>query len=68
MTVGPSVKMAVFRAYYTEVNARQQAQAIALGGADVTYITPEEAATADKIMLQASSRPWELWKREVMQK
>jgi HCOMODA/2-hydroxy-3-carboxy-muconic semialdehyde decarboxylase len=32
VTVGPSVKMAVFRAYYTDVNAKLQSQAMALGG------------------------------------
>ena len=32
VTVGPSVKMAVFRAYYTDVDARLQSQAVALGG------------------------------------
>jgi ribulose-5-phosphate 4-epimerase/fuculose-1-phosphate aldolase len=32
VTVGPSVKLAVFRAYYTDVDARLQSQAIALGG------------------------------------
>jgi len=30
VTVGPSVKVAVFRAYYTDVNARLQSQAIGL--------------------------------------
>jgi len=39
VTVGPSVKMAVFRAYYTDVNARLQSQAIALGGL-INYLTP----------------------------
>jgi len=29
--VGPSLPNAVFRAYYTEINARQQLQAIAIG-------------------------------------
>jgi ribulose-5-phosphate 4-epimerase/fuculose-1-phosphate aldolase len=33
VTVGPTVKVAVFRAYYTDVDARLQSQAIALGGA-----------------------------------
>jgi HCOMODA/2-hydroxy-3-carboxy-muconic semialdehyde decarboxylase len=66
--VGPSLPVAVFRAYYTEINARQQAQAIALGGAAVTYISPEEAVVTDKEMQHAAGRPWELWKREVMQK
>src|SRR4051812_32850542 len=32
VTVGPTVKVAVFRAYYTDVNAKLQAQALALGG------------------------------------
>src|SRR6202048_1492993 len=31
VAVGPSVKMAVFRAYYTDVNARLQARAVSLG-------------------------------------
>ena len=39
VTVGPSVKMAVFRAYYTDVNAKLQSQAIALGG-DINYLSP----------------------------
>jgi hypothetical protein len=38
---GPTVKVAVFRAYYTDVNARLQSHAIALGGY-VDYLTPEE--------------------------
>jgi len=44
--VGPSVKVAVFRAYYTDVNARLQSQAIALGG-EVNYLTSAEGAMAD---------------------
>ena len=47
VTVGPSVKMAVFRAYYTDVNARLQSQAIAFGG-DINYLTPGEGAKADE--------------------
>ena len=56
--------MAVFRAVYTEVNARLQQQAIALGG-PVVYLSPEEAAKADLINEQVFTRPWELWKRRV---
>ena len=48
VAVGPSVKMAVFRAYYTDVNARLQAQAISLGG-DINYLTPGEGAKADQV-------------------
>ena len=63
-TVGPSVKVAVFRAYYTDVNARLQSQAIALGG-EVNYLTAAESAKADAINLQVLDRVWNLWKMRV---
>jgi len=66
--VASSLPDAVFRAYYTEINAREQEQAIALGGKDVVYITPGEAATREKEGHQSFARSWELWKREVMAK
>ena len=62
--VGPSVKVAVFRAYYTDVNARLQSQAIALGG-EVNYLTAAEGAKADAINLQVLDRVWNLWKMRV---
>lgn len=62
--VGPSVKVAVFRAYYTDVDARLQAQAIALGG-EVNYLTAAEGAKADAINLQVLDRIWNLWKMRV---
>ncbi len=64
VVVAASLPMAVFRAVYTEVNARLQLQAIAMGG-PVTYLSPEEGAKADMINEQVVSRPWELWKRRV---
>src|SRR5260221_13705144 len=64
VTVGPSVKVAVFRAYYTDVNARLQSQAVALGG-DVNYLTPEEGAKADVVNLAVLDRVWNLWKMRV---
>ena len=64
VTVGPSVKLAVFRAYYTDVNARLQSQALALGG-EVNYLTPEEGAKADTINLIVLDRIWGLWKMRV---
>jgi len=60
VTVGPSVRMAVFRAYYTDVNARLQLQAIALGG-DVNYLTPGEGAKADAVNFVVLERVWNLW-------
>jgi ribulose-5-phosphate 4-epimerase/fuculose-1-phosphate aldolase len=64
VTVGPSVKMAVFRAYYTDINAKLQSQAIALGG-EVNYLTPGEGAKADKINFAVIDRIWNLWKMRV---
>lgn len=65
VTVGPSVKLAVFRAYYTDVNARLQSQAIALGG-EPNYLTPGEGAKADAVNLAIIDRIWNLWKMRVM--
>jgi HCOMODA/2-hydroxy-3-carboxy-muconic semialdehyde decarboxylase len=65
VVVGPSVQVAVYRAIYTELNARLQAQAVALGG-PVTYLDPEEGAKADIIQQQVVMRPWELWKAKAM--
>ena len=64
VVVGPDVRTAVFRAYYTDVNARLQAQALALGG-PLTFLTPEESAKADAVNLQILPRAWDLWKRRV---
>src|SRR5712672_3070142 len=64
VTVGPSVKVAVFRAYYTDVNARLQSQAIALGG-DINYLTPEEGAKADTVNLAVLDRIWNLWRMRI---
>jgi ribulose-5-phosphate 4-epimerase/fuculose-1-phosphate aldolase len=64
VTVGPSVKLAVFRAYYTDVNARLQSQAIALGG-EPSYLTPGEGAKADAVNLAVVDRIWNLWKMRV---
>jgi HCOMODA/2-hydroxy-3-carboxy-muconic semialdehyde decarboxylase len=64
VTVGPSVKMAVFRAYYTDVDARLQSQALALGG-DVNYLTPGEGAKADAVNFVVLDRIWGLWKMRI---
>ena len=63
--VGPSVKMAVFRAYYTDVNARLQSQAIALGG-EVNYLTPGEGEKAHKADSAVIDRIWNLWKMRIL--
>lgn len=63
--VADSILNVVGRSIYLELNARIQAQAIALGGT-ITYIDPEEAkkyAASDNY-----SRAWELWKRKASAK
>src|SRR5581483_8851105 len=64
VTVGPNVKIAVFRAYYTDVNARLQTQAITLGS-EITYLSPEEGAKADQVNFAVLDRVWNLWKQKV---
>lgn len=68
VVVAPNLQTAVYRAYFTEVDARLEAQAIALGGDHVTYLSPEEAETADKVVEGAPSvnRCWQLWKNEIV--
>jgi HCOMODA/2-hydroxy-3-carboxy-muconic semialdehyde decarboxylase len=69
VVVGPNIQVAVFRAYYTEINARQQAQAMALGPHDeVVYMNAGECETTDKVMQAVAGRPWQLWKSKVMGK
>jgi ribulose-5-phosphate 4-epimerase/fuculose-1-phosphate aldolase len=63
--VGPTISLTVFRAVYTEINARVQAQAIAIGG-PITFLEPEEAEKANKVLDQVNGRAWDLWKRKVL--
>jgi ribulose-5-phosphate 4-epimerase/fuculose-1-phosphate aldolase len=57
-----SIKHAVFRAVYTEVNARIEAEALAMGGKP-EFLNPQEAAAATKTNDALVDRPWQLWKR-----
>ena len=63
--VGETLPQVVFRGVYTEVNARLQAQAMALS-ANVTYLDPEEAKKAEASIAGTLGRPWELWKRKAL--
>ncbi len=63
--VGPSLPNAVFRAYYTEINARQQLAAITIGG-PINFMTRAEALAANDAMLSASARPWALWRKRAL--
>jgi HCOMODA/2-hydroxy-3-carboxy-muconic semialdehyde decarboxylase len=62
--VGPNVMTAVYRAIYTEVNARLQAQAIALGG-PIKFLEPEECALITGRKDTNFQRPWAMWKSRI---
>ena len=57
--VGANVMTAVYRAIYTEVNARLQAQAIALGG-PINFLNQYEQAKSQNV-----DRPWDTWRKQV---
>ncbi len=67
VVVGPSLPHAVFRSVYTEINAKLQAQALALGG-KVVYLNPNEAQRAEASLDGTLARPWELWKKKALTK
>jgi len=68
--VAPDVRVAFYRAIYTEANAKLLLQAKLLGG-PIKYLAPEEAALMNTSRTLArpghgSDRIWELLKSEAM--
>ena len=68
--VAPDVRVAVYRAIYTEANAKLLLQAKLLGG-PIKYLAPEEAALMNTSRIlkrpgHGSDRIWELLKSEAM--
>ena len=66
VVVGNSLQQVVFRAIYTEVNAKLQAEALRLGQGQVEFLNVEEAANATETNNKVLGRPWELWKRQAL--
>jgi ribulose-5-phosphate 4-epimerase/fuculose-1-phosphate aldolase len=62
VVVGRSIPEVVFRAIYTELNARLQADALRLGDGRVTYLSDGEAAASMATNAGVLTRAWELWK------
>jgi ribulose-5-phosphate 4-epimerase/fuculose-1-phosphate aldolase len=63
--VGPTVRIAIYRAIYTEANAKLLVQAKLLGG-PINYLAPEEAAImeGDQSRIRPGhghDRTWEMW-------
>ncbi|UUX95305.1 class II aldolase/adducin family protein [Aquabacterium sp. J223] len=64
--VGTSIEQVVYRAIYSEVNARLQLNACTLG--EVKYLTPGEADLAAASNDTQIGRSWELWWKQVTDK
>lgn len=63
---GPDLQTAVFRAVYTEVNARVQHWTQALGGSGpIAALDEEEGLLADAVNQGAAWRTWDLWRSQV---
>ena len=63
---GPTLQSAVFRAVYTEVNARIQHWTTALAaGGPIAAIEPEEGVLTDVVNRTAGMRAWDLWRSQV---
>jgi HCOMODA/2-hydroxy-3-carboxy-muconic semialdehyde decarboxylase len=61
VVVGFSIQQVVFRAIYTESNARLQSEAMRLG--EINYLTPQEAQATSDMNDEHLGRPWEVWKK-----
>jgi ribulose-5-phosphate 4-epimerase/fuculose-1-phosphate aldolase len=66
VVVAGSLQEAVFRAIYTEVNARLEAEALRLGQGQVVFLNEEEAAKATATNAGVLVRAWDLWKTRAL--
>src|SRR2546426_4980581 len=63
---GGKLQRAVFRAVYTEVNARIQHWTMALSsGEGMAVLNADEGRLADDVNQNAAMRAWELWRNQV---
>lgn len=68
VVVGRSLPEAVYRAVYTEANARLQADAMRLGDGRVIYLSDGEAAASMATNAVVLTRAWQLWKAAALEK
>jgi len=66
VVVGGSVREVVFRAVYTEVNARLEADALRLGQGQVVFLNDEEATNSTATNRGQITRAWDLWKAKAL--
>ena len=67
VVVAADVRVATYRAVYTEMNARLQLQAMMAGG-PINFLDPREALLTEATIESQIHRPWELWKSKAMRK
>jgi HCOMODA/2-hydroxy-3-carboxy-muconic semialdehyde decarboxylase len=65
--VGDGVREVVFRAIYTEMNARLQIQAQLLEG-PIEFLSAEEGRRSTVTNRSTHERPWELWKKNALRR
>ncbi len=63
VVVGNSVQHVVYRAIYTDIDARVQMDATRLGS--ITFLSPEESAKSAATLDAQAPRAWELWKSRI---
>jgi HCOMODA/2-hydroxy-3-carboxy-muconic semialdehyde decarboxylase len=66
VVVGGSIREVVFRAVYTECNARLATEALRLGEGRVTFLNDAEAKAATETNRAQIGRAWELWKAQAL--
>ncbi|MFZ2739489.1 MAG: class II aldolase/adducin family protein [Burkholderiaceae bacterium] len=64
VTVGNSIQQVVFRAIYTEGNARLQTEAMKMG--EINFMTEAEAQAASDMNDDHLDRPWQVWKQRAI--
>jgi len=65
--VGDGIQEVVFRAIYTEMNARLQLQAESLEG-PIQFLSDTEGRRSTEANRGTLERPWELWKKNAMRR
>jgi HCOMODA/2-hydroxy-3-carboxy-muconic semialdehyde decarboxylase len=66
VVVGGSIREVVFRAVYTEINARLATEALRLGQGQVTFLNDAEAAAITETNRAQIGRAWDLWKAQAL--
>jgi ribulose-5-phosphate 4-epimerase/fuculose-1-phosphate aldolase len=66
VVVADLLKLVVFRAIYTEINAHLQLEAEGLGQGQVTFLSDKEAAASAATNTPLVGRAWDLWKQKAM--